>query len=149
MGSRRAGNFREFAGHSRSTDTGLEQVEDALRQNKSAGIIVSTAVDVLAVTNPAIGTLVAAYKASKIIHNVASAADKAYQKSGDPNDAIKSAATEVVKTAIGETRGQLIGNLVDIGWSTMKGAAGLSTNDLQDRILTSAAKNTLDEVLPK
>jgi len=110
---------------------------------------VSTAVDVLAVTNPAIGTLVGAYKASKIIYNVASAADKAYQKSGDPNDAIKAAAGEVVKTAIGETRGQVIGNLVDVGWSAMKGAAGLATTDLQDRILTSAAKNTLDEVLPK
>ena len=149
MGSRRAGNFREFAGHSKSTSSALEQVHETLREHKSARIIVSTAIDVLAVTNPAIGTLVATYKASKMIYNVANAADKAYEKSGDPNDAIRAAAGEVVKTAIGETRGQLIGNLVDVGWSTMKGAAGLATNDLQDRILTSAAKNTLEEVLPK
>ncbi len=63
--------------------------------------------------------------------------------------AVSAAAKEVVRTAIGETRDEAIGTIVDVGWSGIKRAAGIHTNELTDRVLTSAVKNTLDEVMPK
>ena len=58
------------------------------------------------------------------------------------------AAKQVVKTVIGEARGEIINKMIDVGWTTIKSSAGLSTDEGQDRILTAALRNTLDEVLP-
>lgn len=151
MGSRRGGDFGRFAGRSvsRSVGAAIDEVQTTLSENKPVRIVVGTAVDVLALSNPAIGTLVATYKASKAIYDIASKAQATYERTHDPNEAVKAAAGEVVNVAIGAVRDQAVGNLVDVGWTAIKASAGIATNEMQDRILTSAAKNTLDEVLPK
>ncbi len=151
MGSRSGGDFGKFAGahESSAVSTAIQEVETTLSDNKSARIIVGTAIDVLALSNPAIGTLVATYKVSKVIYQIASKASDAYSETRDANTAIKAAAGEVLHIGVGATRDQAVGGLVDVGWTVMKASAGISTNEMEDRILTSAAKNTLSEVLPK
>ena len=151
MGSRRGGDFGSFAGRSVSSSVGaaIDQVQTTLSENKSARIVVGTAVDVLALSNPVIGTLVAAYKVSKVVYRVTSKAYEVYDQTHDRNAAIRAAAGEVVHVGIGVARDQAIGQVVDVGWTAMKASAGLATDEVQDRILTSAAKNTLEEVLPK
>lgn len=86
---------------------------------------------------------------SKAVYGIATEANKAYQKTGDPNAAVAAAAKQVVKTAIGEARGEVISNMVDVGWTAIKSSARISTDEAQDRILSAAMKNTLDKVLPQ
>ena len=152
MGSRRGGDFSKFAasaGPSRATTAKIREIQTALKENKAARIVVATGIDLLAASSPPIATLVATYRVSKAAYDIANEANKAYQKTGDPNAAAVAAGKQVVKMAIGEARGEVISNMVDVGWATMKTSAHLNTNDAQDRILTAALRNTLDEVLPQ
>ncbi len=154
MGSSHRGDFGKFAGGStrksaRAVGSAIDEVQDALSKNKPAKIAIGTAVDVLAASNPAIGTLVGTYKASKIAYKAATAAKTTYDKTHDPHEAAKAAAKEGFRAAVGVTRNQIISNAVDLGWHAAKSSAGISSNGMQDKILTSALKNTLDEVLPK
>jgi len=152
LGSRRGGDFSKFAasaGPSRATTAKIREIQTALKENKAARIVVATGIDLLAASSPPIATLVATYRVSKAAYDIANEANKAYQKTGDPNAAAVAAGKQVVKMAIGEARGEVINNMVDIGWTTIKTSAGLSTDDAQDRILTTALRNTLDEVLPQ
>jgi hypothetical protein len=151
LGSRRGGDFGRFAGapRSKSIRSAIEDVQTTLSENEPAKVVVGTAIDVLALSNPAIGTLVATYKVSKALYKMASKANDAYDRTHDANAAIKAAAGEAVHVGVGAARDQAIGSLVDVGWTAIKGSAGVATSELQDRVLTSAAKNTLSEVLPK
>jgi hypothetical protein len=148
MGSRRAGNFRTFLG-SRSAASRIFRVQSALRQHKSASIVVNTAVGLLALSNPTVATLVAAYHTSKFAYGVASKAKAEYSKTGSPKAAANAAAGEVVNSVRDMGRGEAISTTVDVGWGTIKTATGIRTTPDQDKILTTAAKSTLDEVLPK
>jgi len=78
-------------------------------------MVVSTGIDLLAASSPPIGTLVATYRMSKAVYGIATQANKAYQKTGDPNAAVAAGAKQVVKTVIGEVRGEMISNMVDVG----------------------------------
>jgi len=149
LGSRRGGDFGEFAGRTRSVGAAIQEIQKTLSENKPARIVVGTAVSVLAISNPAIGTLVATYKVSKAVYNIASKANDTYERTHDTNKAIKAAAGEAVHVGIGAARDQAVGNIVDVGWTSIKASSGIVTNELQDRILTSATKSTLTEVLPK
>jgi len=153
LGSRRAGDYGAFASSSRAAtvkiNDRIDDIQTTLEKNKAARIVVSTGIDLLAASSPPIGTLVATYRMSKAVYGIATEANKAYQKTGDPNAAVKTAAKQVLRTAIGEARGEVINNMVDIGWTAMKASANIGTNEAQDRILSTAMKNTLDEVLPK
>ena len=149
MGSRTPGNFRDFSGRSRATSGGIVRVQSALRLNRPASVVVSTAIDVLAVTHPAIGVLVAAYKISKAAYPIVKAAKEEYEKTGDAIAAAVAGAREVVNIVKAESRDEAISTAVDVGWATVKTSTGLHTNEMQDKILTSAFKNGLDEVLPK
>lgn len=151
MGSRRGGNFSKFAasaGPSPATTAKIREIQTALKENKPARIVVATGIGLLAASSPPIATLVATYRVSKAAYDIANETNKAYQKTGDPNAAAVAAGKQVMKMAIGEVRGEVINNMVDIGWTTIKTTAGLSTNEVEDRILTAALRNTLDEVLP-
>jgi len=147
LGSRTPGNFRDFSGKSRATSWRVRSVQQTI-QAESATIVAQTAIDVLGITYPAIGALIATYRVSKVAYQVVNAANKEYERTGDANKAVSAAAKTIVKTAIGETRDEAIGTIVEVGWSSLKKTAGIHTNELTDRILTSAVKNTLDEVMP-
>jgi len=154
LGSRRGGDFGKFAGrgrdaHGRAVGSAIGEVHRTLTGNKAARIVVGTAVGVLAASNPAIGTLALAYKASRALYAVSSKAYAAYDRTHDANQAVRVAAATAVNVGVGETRDQAIGKVVDVGWTAIKASSGISTNEMQDRILRSAAKSTLKEVLPK
>ena len=103
----------------------VQEVQDALSENKSARIVVSTAVDVLAASNPAIGTIVAAYKTSRTMYDIVSKAQDVYAKTHDADKAVAAAAGEVVNVAAGTVRDQAVSRLVDVGWTTMKSLQAL------------------------
>jgi len=149
LGSRRRGDVAYLSGRRQQTGDLFEAVHEVLSDETSARIIVNTAVDVLAMSNPAIGTVVGAYKVSKTVYEVAEKANEAYAKTHDPNAAVAAASQEIAHVAIVTARDQAVGRLVDVGWCSMKSSAGIKTSEIQDRILTSAVKNTLSEVMPK
>lgn len=124
-------------------------MQSALRQHKSASIVVNTAVGLLALSNPTVGTLVAAYQTSKFVYGIASDAKKEYDKTSSPKAAANAAAEKVVDSVKDMGRGEAISTTVDVGWGAIKTTTGIKTSPEQDKILTTAAKSTLDEVLPK
>lgn len=147
MGSRRAGDYSKFAGKG-SVSKRIKVVEENLETNKPAKVVVSTAIDVIAASNPTINTLIATYKISKWAYETYQKAEKTYEKTGDINESLKVIGTELVKYGIATVRDEVIGGLVDMGWGAVKTATGIKTDELQDRILRAATKNTLEEMLP-
>ncbi len=153
VGSRHGGDFGKFAGRGnsargRAVGSAIGELHDAVSK-KAAKVVVGTAVGVLAASNPAIATLVLAYKVSKALYKVSSKAYDAYERTHDPNDAARAAAGEMVHVGIGEARDQVIGKIVDVGWTGIKAASDIHTDAMEDKIFTNAAKSTLNEVLPK
>jgi hypothetical protein len=154
LGSRRGGDFGKFAGRGasargRAVGSAIDELHDAIVGNKPARVIVGTAVGVLATSIPAVGMLVAAYKISKAIYKVSSKAYATYDRTHDAGEAIRAAAGEAVHVGADEARDQVIGKMVDVGWPEIKEAAGVTTDEMEDKVLTSAAKSTLSEVLPE
>jgi hypothetical protein len=133
-------------GRSREVQHAITQTKQALA-SKTAKVAVATAVDVLAVSIPAVGTLVTAYRLSKVIYQISMAASDNYKKTRDPSKALAAGAKQALKIGISEATSQTIGTTVDTGWSAIKSIGGISTNEFEDRILTAATKSTIEEVL--
>jgi hypothetical protein len=146
MGSRKGGDFRDLAG--KSVKDKILKVKDMVSQNRPARIVVKTAIDVVAASNPILSGLVATYEVSKFLHKTATKVRDDYQKTGDKSKAFRTLAEESTKFAVSKTREQVISNYVDMSWKRIKNALGTSMDELTDRIVTKAAKNTLSEVLP-
>jgi len=142
LGSRRGCDFAVFTGRGGQVTEAILQARKTL-SSKPARIVVATAVDVLAISNPSIATLVAAYKISKTVYQVSKAATENYEKTGDPKKAVAAGVKQALKIGVSEVTSQTVGTTIDISWSVIKGAAGITTNEFQDRVLTSAVKNTL------
>ena len=100
VGSRRSGDFSRVVGKSRGVTRALQDVQSDLNRNTPAKIVVSTAVDVIAMSNPAIGTLVATYHVAKMAYNVATEAETTYQKTHSIPHAVSAAAKEIVKSGV-------------------------------------------------
>lgn len=124
-------------------------MQEALETNKPAKVIVNFAIEVIAASQPTIGTLIATYRVSKWIYQTYLKAANVYDKTGDVDQSIKEVAKETAKYGIATVRDEMIGSVVDIGWDSVKNATDIKTNELQDKILRAATKDTLDEVLPK
>ena len=148
MGSRRGGDYSKFAGIGQVSKR-IKVVEETLETNKPARVVVNSAIDVIAASEPTIGTLIATYKVSKWIYETYQKATSAYEKTGDSNEAVEVVANETIKYGVAKARDEVIGSIVDVGWGSVKSVSGIKTDELQDRILRAATKNTLDEVLPK
>jgi methylthioribose-1-phosphate isomerase len=147
MGSRRAGDYSKFAGKGNVAKQ-IKVVEKSLETNKPANVVVSTAINVIAASNPTINALIQTYKLSKWAYETYQKAEKAYEKTSDVNDSLKVVGTEIVKYGLATLRDVVIGAVVDIGWGSIKASTGIKTNELQDSILRAATKNTLEKVLP-
>jgi hypothetical protein len=145
-GSRKGCDFSHFTGASKQVVQAIDQTKRAL-QSRPARIVVAAAVDVLALSNPTVGTLVAAYKISKAVYEVSKAARTNYNETHDPSTAVAAAARQTLKIGVSEVASQTIGTAVETSWVGLKEATGISTNEFQDRILTSAVKSTLEEVV--
>jgi hypothetical protein len=146
LGSRKGCDFTHFTGASQQVVQAIDQTRRALK-SKPTRIVVATAVDVLALSNPTVVTLVAAYKISKAVYKVSKAATTNYEKTGNPSEAVAAAAREILKIGVSEVASQTIGTTVETSWVGLRDISGISTDKFQDRILTSAVKNTLEEVV--
>lgn len=146
LGSRRGCDFSVFTGRSEQAAGAIQQTKKALL-SKSARIGVATAVDVLAISNPSIGTLLAAYKISKALYQISRAASENFDKTGDASEAVAAGAKQALRIGVSEVTSQTVGTTIDTSWSVIKNVTGIKTNEFQDRILTSATKNTLEEAI--
>ena len=146
LGSRKGCDFSHFTGGSQQVTQAIMQTKAAIT-SKPARIAVATAIDVLAMSNPAIGTLVAAYKISKAVYQISRAASDNYDNTGDPSKAVAAGTKQALKIGVSEAASQTIGTAVDTSWSVIKTTSGIATNEFQDRILASATKNTIEESL--
>ena len=57
------------------------------------------------------------------------------------------AAKQVVKTVIGEARGEIINKMIDVGWTTIKSSASLSTDEASIRMNWRGFRKRLNEDL--
>ena len=147
LGTREGGDYSDFAG--KEVSKLVKKVQKTLESNASDQIIVGTAINVLIASNPTLSTLVAVYKLGKWTYETYQKAEEVYEKTGDADKSAQVVANETIKLGIATIRDEVISSVVDLGWGAIKSQSGIQTNDIEDRILSEATKETLDEVLPK
>jgi galactokinase/mevalonate kinase-like predicted kinase len=81
------------------------------------------------------------------VYQVSKAAAENYDETGDPKKAVAAGAKQALKIGVSEVTSQTVGTTIDTSWSAIKSAGGITTNEFQDRVLTSAVKNTIEEGL--
>ena len=145
MGSRRSGGYgktirKSIPGRSR-------HLEQSLLKKENTRIVVGTAIALIAQSEPTINTLIATYKVSRAIYDISRQAYREYQKSGETEAAVRKVAEVTIRHAMPYVTSHLISNAIDIGWTAIKQREGITTSEMDDRILTSAAKDTLSKVI--
>jgi hypothetical protein len=145
MGSRRSFSFQEYSTRPARSASSLA---DAI-EHKSVNIAVATAIDVIALSSPPIATLVTAYHVAKTLNRVVQASYETYERTGDGGLALASGAKEVLRAGVTEMRSQTIGSTVDMTWGAVKVVSRVTTSPVEDKILTSAVKNAVEEIMPR
>ena len=148
LGSRSSGGYGAFLRESRATSRDLRKVEESLGGNRPARIAVAAAIEVIAANEPTIGTLLSVYRLSTTLYAISNEAYKEYLRTGDTDAAMRKAGEMTMGKTAQLLSDHIASSLVDVGWEAIKKRGGFHTTELEDRILTSAAKSTLKEVLP-
>jgi hypothetical protein len=99
-------------------------------------------------SSPPIATLVTAYHVAKTLHRVVETSYESYQRTGDSGQALAAGAKEVLRAGVTEIRSQTIGSTIDMTWGAVKAVSRVQTSPIEDKILTSALKNTVEELMP-
>jgi len=146
MGSRRSSRYGETI--RRSVPRGASRrVEQSLAEKETASVTVGAVITLIAQSEPTINTLLATYKVSRALYDISSQAYHEYQRSGEINAAVRKVAEVTIRHAIPYVTSHLISNAIDIGWGAIKQREDITTSEIEDRILTSAAKDTLSKVI--
>ena len=141
MGSRTSGSFSSWGG----VGGGFERVANAVSGNLPASFAVGTAIGALSAVNPVIGTAATAYAAGKMVADAVSAGNTAYQRTGDPDTAVKAAGISLAKSGAGAVAGGVIDAAAGVGWSVTKSAIGAKTNAAADKVIASAMSSATQE----
>ncbi len=144
MGSRRGADFGKYSG---TSAWHVKPLGEAI-ETKSAHITVATAIDLMALASPQIATLVTAYHIGKTVHGIVQKSYEAYERTGDSGEALAAGVKEAVNAGVSSVKSHAIDSTVDMAWGAIKVSAGVTTSQLEDKVLSSAVKNTIEEVLP-
>jgi len=109
--------------------------------------VVGAAIALVAQSEPTINTLLATYKVSRALFDISRQAYREYQRSGEIDAAVRKVAEVTIKHAMPYVTNHLISNSIDIGWKAIKQREGITTSEIEDQILISAAKETLSKVI--
>jgi hypothetical protein len=146
MGSRRNAGYGSFI-RAQAPRQASKQLKQSLVEKETPSVTVGAAITLIAQSQPSINTLLATYKLSKALYNISCKAYKEYKKSGEVDAAVRKVAEVTIRHAIPYVKSHLISNAIDIGWGAIKQREGITTSETEDRILTSAAKDTLSKVI--
>ena len=100
---------------------------------------------VLAASSPIVGAAVAGYQAAILSSDAIDAGAKVYRQTDDPQAAIGAAGKVLAKGVVEAVAEQALGTAIDVGWTAAKSAAKVATTTEQDRLITNAAKSTVEE----
>jgi hypothetical protein len=145
VGTSNSGDFKPLTGGGKIARVRLGEVFEAVDSNAPARVAVGTAVGVLAASNPIVSAAVAGYQAAVLSSDAIDAGAKAYRQTDDPKAAIGAAGKVLAKGAVEAVAEQALGTAIDVGWTAAKSAAKVVTTTEQDRLITSAAKSTVEE----
>lgn len=146
MGSRRSSGYGSTIRRSVPRHAN-RRVEQSLAKKETTRVVVGAAITLVAQSEPMINTLLATYKVSRALYNISRQAYREYQRSGETDAAVRKVAEVTIKHAMPYVTSHLISNSIDIGWAAIKQREGITTSEIEDRILTSAAKDTLSKVI--
>ena len=145
MGGRKGFNSAVILGQSKPVKENINGLQLTL-QNGDNEKAVLQAIKVLAVSDPAIGTILLTTKALKLAYEIYTKTEEEYEKTGDYNVAVSSAVVQVAGRVIGDKKNIIIENGVKICWNKIKDENNIFINNSDvDNIITSALSEVISE----
>ena len=127
-------------------DSARQMLMDSLDNNREARIIVNATVGFAAGSNPAVATVVTAYRAGKICWKTADAYDQKYNDTHSREKAFQAAKNTVFEETKGEIQSELIGAVID---KSLYPTNDKPTARFSRELAKSIADETLGDIVKK
>ena len=147
MGGRKGFDSKVVFGQSKSVEKNISKLQLTLQDGNNEEAVLQ-ALKVLAVSDPAIRTVLLTAKILKLAYEIYSKTEDEYEKTGDYNSAVCSAVIQVAGRTIGDEKEIIIENGIKICWNNVKEKNGIKTrNNDVDAIVTSVFLEVIMEAI--
>jgi hypothetical protein len=147
MGGRKGFDSKVVFGQSKSVEENISKLQSTLQDGDNEKTVLQ-ALKVLAVSDPAIRTVLLTAKVLKLAYEIYSETEKEYEKTGDYDSAVSSAVVKVVGRTIGDKKEIIIENGIKICWNEVKQENCIETsNNEVDAIVTSVFSDVIMETI--
>ena len=147
MGGRKGFDSKVVFGQSKSVEENISKLQSTLQDGDNEKAVLQ-ALKVLAVSDPAIRTVLLTAKILKLAYEIYSKTEQEYEKTGDYNSAVSSAVIQVAGRTIGDKKEIIIENGIKICWNKVKEENGIETrNNEVDAIVTSVFSEVIMEAI--
>lgn len=147
MGGRKGFDSKVVFGQSKSVEENISKLQSTLQDGNNEEAVLQ-ALKVLAVSDPAIRTVLLTAKILKLAYEIYSKTEDEYEKTGDYNSAVSSAVIQVAGRTIGDEKEIIIENGIKICWNNVKEKNGIETrNNDVDAIVTSVFIEVIMEAI--
>lgn len=147
MGGRKGFDSKVVFGQSKSVEENISKLQSTLQDGDNEKAVLQT-LKVLAVSDPAIRTVLLTAKILKLAYEIYSKTEQEYEKTGDYNSAVSSAVIQVAGRTIGDKKEIIIENGIKICWNKVKEENSIETrNNEVDAIVTSVFSEVIMEAI--
>ena len=147
MGGRKGFDSKVVFGQSKSVEENISKLQSTLQDGNNEEAVLQ-ALKVLAVSDPAIRTILLTAKILKLAYEIYSKTEQEYEKTGDYNSAVSSAVIQVAGRTIGDKKEIVIENGIKICWNRVKEENSIETrNNEVDAIVTSVFSEVIMEAI--
>lgn len=147
MGGRKGFDSNVVFGQSKSVEENISKLQSTLQDGDNEKAVLQ-ALKVLAVSDPAIRTILLTAKILKLAYEIYSKTEQEYEKTGDYNSAVSSAVIQVAGRTIGDKKEIVIENGIKICWNRVKEENSIETrNNEVDAIVTSVFSEVIMEAI--
>ena len=147
MGGRKDFDSKVMFGQSKPVEENISKLQSTLQDVDNEKTVLQ-ALKVLAVSDPAIRTILLTAKILKLAYEIYSKTEQEYEKTGDYNSAVSSAVIQVAGRTIGDKKEIVIENGIKICWNRVKEENSIETrNNEVDAIVTSVFSEVIMEAI--
>ena len=147
MGGRKDFDSKVMFGQSKPVEENISKLQSTLQDVDNEKTVLQ-ALKVLAVSDPAIRTILLTAKILKLAYEIYSKTEQEYEKTGDYNSAVSSAVIQVAGRTIGDKKEIIIENGIKICWNKVKEENSIETrNNEVDAIVTSVFSEVIMEAI--
>ena len=147
MGGRKGFDSNVVFGQSKSVEENISKLQSTLQDGDNEKAVLQ-ALKVLAVSDPAIRTILLTAKILKLAYDIYSKIEEEYEKTGDYDSAVSSAVVQVVGRTIGDKKDVIVENAIKICWNRVKDDNSIETrNNEVDAMVTSVFSEVIMEAI--